>query len=74
VRRKAIGLPPVEARDYLGKHCAVTVHRKIELLMRNDPDMDDLTANLLIVRASELLHRRMLQRLAKERKAVAKAA
>src|SRR4029078_5461266 len=65
VRIKTAGLPAPRASEYVVRHSAAIVHKRLESLVRENPSIDGSAANLLIVKASERLNRQLLRRLSK---------
>src|SRR5437868_1018824 len=45
VRIKVAGLPTLAANEYVGRHSAAVVHRRVELLVRQNPAIDAGAAN-----------------------------
>lgn len=74
VRVKTAGLTTLAASDYVGRHAAATVHRHVELLMRRNPAIDGIVANVLIVKASERVSRQLLRKVASESRTLRRAA
>jgi len=74
VRAKTVGLPKLQSVEYISRHSAAVVHRKVELLVRKNPKIDGGTANILIVKASNRLSRQLLRKLACESRTLRRAA
>ena len=74
VRVKTAGLTKLAAYDYVGRCSAATVHRQVELLMRRNPAIDGIVANVLIVKASERVSRQLLRKVASESRGMRRAA
>jgi len=74
VRTKTAVLTRLQSLEYIGKHSAAIVHRKVELLVRENPNIDSGTANMLIVRASDRLNRQMSRRLTSKSRILRRAA
>jgi hypothetical protein len=74
VRAKAAVLQGAAAREYVQGHCAGAVHREVDALVRNHPELGGGEASQLIVRTTERLTNRLLRRLAKEKRRYARAA
>jgi hypothetical protein len=66
VRAKAASLRPAEVADYIRQNSGALVHRQVDSLVRDNPSIDGRSANRLIVKATDRLVRRILQRLAKQ--------
>jgi hypothetical protein len=65
VRIKTAGLPASRTYEYVGRHSVAIVHKRVEMLVRQNPAIDGSSANLLIVKATERVNRQMLRKLAK---------
>jgi hypothetical protein len=65
VRLRTAGLPMPRAFEYVERHSAAIVHKRVELLLRRNPAIDGCEANLLIVKASERLNHQLLRRLSR---------
>src|SRR6478735_8359562 len=74
VRLKVVGLPTLAASEYVGRHSAAVVHRRVEVLVRHNPAIDTGAANALIVKASTHLSRQLMRRVARECRIVRRAA
>ena len=68
VRVKTMKLPAAQVPAYVGKYSATAIHQQVDCLMRNSSIVDSQAANLLIVKATEMLNYRLLRRLQKERR------
>lgn len=73
VRAKAVRLTPEEVPDYIRQNSGALVHRQVDSLVRDDPSIDGRSANRLIVKATDRLARRILQRLAKQTRRLPRA-
>jgi len=73
VRAKAARLTPAEVPDYIRQNSGALVHRHVDTLVRENPSIDARSANRLIVKATDRLARRILQRLAKQTRRLPRA-
>jgi hypothetical protein len=73
VRAKAASLAPAEVPDYVRQTSGALVHRRVDSLVRDNPSIDGRSANRLIVKATNRLARRILQRLAKQMRRLPRA-
>src|SRR6187200_1154950 len=74
VRIKVAGLPAFAACEYVGRHSAAVVHRRVELLVRQNPAIDASTANVLIVKASSQLSRQLMRKVTRQYRTTRRAA
>jgi hypothetical protein len=73
VRAKATRLAPAEVADYIRRNSGTLVHRHVDSLVRDDPSLDAGSANRLIVKATDRLARRIMQRLANQTRRLPRA-
>jgi hypothetical protein len=73
VRAKAASLSPAEVADYIRQNSGSLVHRYVDALVRDNPSIDASSANRLIVKATDRLTRRIMQRLAKQTRRLPRA-